>query len=412
LGVWSEILFREFVLNQAEVVVVGAGPVGLTLAMRLGLKGVRVLLVEANQTIEQDLRASTFHPPTLDLFDEQGITAELISAGLIAPTWQVRNHPAHEYAEFDLSILKDHTAHPYRLQCEQWRLSEFLKNFIETHLHTVKIVMGMRVEGLTQSPNGVLVNTQRHDGVAETWSCQYLVGCDGAKSVVRKNMALEFEGQTFPETTILAATDFPFQNYLPHLSFINYCWSPEGTFSLLRLKHLWRVSLYPSLNESIDEAIQEKSVRSKLSLIAPECEHANILEVRPYRIHQRVVNQYVVGRLILAGDAAHINSPSGGMGMNGGVHDAFNLGDKLARVLAGESRELLDLYERQRRPIAIKHVIEQSAKNRARMQEKDVEKRQQTLQNLQAVSRDPARALEYLLETSMISGLRESLKQT
>jgi 2-polyprenyl-6-methoxyphenol hydroxylase-like FAD-dependent oxidoreductase len=257
-----------------------------------------------------------------------------------------------------------------------------------------------------------LVNTQRHDGVAETWSCQYLVGCDGAKSVVRKNMALEFEGQTFPETTILAATDFPFQNYLPHLSFINYCWSPEGTFSLLRLKHLWRVSLYPSLNESIDEAVQEKSVRSKLSLIAPECEHANILEVRPYRIHQRVVKQYVVGRLILAGDAAHINSPSGGMGMNGGVHDAFNLGDKLARVLAGESRELLELYERQRRPIAIKHVIEQSAKNRARMQEKDVEKRQQTLQNLQAVSRDPARALEYLLETSMISGLRESLKQT
>jgi len=122
-------------LNQAEVVVVGAGPVGLTLAMRLGLKGVRVLLVEANQTIEQDLRASTFHPPTLDLFDEQGITAELISAGLIAPTWQVRNHPAHEYAEFDLSILKDHTAHPYRLQCEQWRLSEFLKNFIVRYLY-------------------------------------------------------------------------------------------------------------------------------------------------------------------------------------------------------------------------------------------------------------------------------------
>ena len=237
------------------------------------------------------------------------------------------------------------------------------------------------------------------------------MGCDGAKSVVRKTLDLEFEGQTFPETTILVATDFPFQEHLPHLSFINYCWSPEGTFSLLRLKNLWRVSLYPSLNESIDEAVQEDSVRAKLRLIVPECQQAHIIQVRPYRIHQRVVKQYVLGRVILAGDAAHINSPSGGMGMNGGVHDAFNLADKLTRVLGGQSQVLLNLYERQRRPIAIKHVIEQSAKNRARMQEKDRDKRLQTLQNLQAVSQDPERALQYLLETSMISGLRESITQ-
>ena len=225
-------------------------------------------------------------------------------------------------------------------------------------------------------------------------------------------MDLDFEGQTFPETTILVATDFQFQDHLPNLSFINYCWSPQGTFSLLRLQHLWRVSLYPGVDESIDEAIQEASIRAKLQLIAPQCEAAHILQVRPYRIHQRVVRHYVRDRLILAGDSAHINSPSGGMGMNGGVHDAFNLADKLSRVIQGESAELLALYERQRRPIAIKHVIEQSAKNRARMQEKDADKRQQTLKNLQAVSQDPVRALAYLLETSMISGLRESMALT
>ncbi len=396
-------------MNKTDVLVVGAGPVGLTLAMRLGLRGVKVVLLEAQDHIEKDLRASTFHPPTLDLFDEQGITPLLIEAGLIAPTWQVRNHPTHEVAEFDLSVLKSHTAHPYRLQCEQWRLSEFLQDYIQTHLPSVSIRMGVKVENFEQKTDGVEVQSRDLTGECQTWLCQYLVGCDGAKSVVRKGMDLAFEGQTFPETTLLVATDFQFQDHLPHLSFINYCWSPKGTFSLLRLRHLWRVSLYPSLDESIDVALQEPSIRAKLQLIAPQCQDANILQVRPYRIHQRVVQHYVRDRLILAGDAAHINSPSGGMGMNGGVHDAFNLGDKLSRVLQGESTQLLGLYERQRRPIAIKHVIEQSAKNRARMQEKDGEKRQQTLKNLQAVSLDPVRAKAYLLETSMISGLQESL---
>jgi 2-polyprenyl-6-methoxyphenol hydroxylase-like FAD-dependent oxidoreductase len=398
-------------LNKTDVVVVGAGPVGLSLAMRLGLNGVRVLLLEANSSIERDLRASTFHPPTLDLFDEQGITPQLIREGIIAPTWQVRNHPSHDCAEFDLSILEGHTAHPYRLQCEQWRLSEFLKTYIENQLPHVEIKMGVSVEGLSQTLDAVTVQASSESGLKESWQSQYLVGCDGAKSIVRKTLNLTFEGETFPETTLLVATDFPFHEHLPHLSYINYCWSPHGTFSLLRLKHLWRVSLYPHLNESIEEASKEASVREKLCSITPQFGHAKILEVRPYRIHQRVVKQYVQGRVVLAGDAAHINSPSGGMGMNGGVHDAFNLADKLARVIAGEGPELLDLYERQRRPIAIKHVIEQSAKNRARMQEKDSAKRQQTLTQLKAIASEPERALEYLLQTSMISGLRESLSR-
>jgi 3-(3-hydroxy-phenyl)propionate hydroxylase len=223
-------------------------------------------------------------------------------------------------------------------------------------------------------------------------------------------MDLEFEGETFPETTILATTHFPFQDHLEHLSYINYCWTPDGTFSLLRLKNLWRVSLYPSLDEPIESAVESQSVRRKINQIAPNFGDSPILEIRPYKIHQRVVNQYVVGRVVLAGDAAHINSPSGGMGMNGGVHDAFNLAEKLDRILKGEGIELLKKYERQRRPIAIKHVIEQSSKNRARMQEKDMSKRLLTLQELQRKSQDKNLALNYLLETSMISGLEESLK--
>ena len=392
-----------------DVLIIGAGPVGLTLAMRLGLKGHKVCVLEAQSDIETDLRASTFHPPTLDLYDEQGITAQLIESGLVAPTWQVRMNHTNEFAEFDLSILKDHTNHPYRLQCEQWRLSGFLRDYIENKLPNVSLLWGHPCESFNQDASSVVVNSKSSSSDLTTFKAKFLIGCDGARSIVRKNLCLEFEGQTFPETTILATTHFPFQNYLDHLSYINYCWTSDGTFSLLRLKNLWRVSLYPSLDESIDCAVESQSVRRKINQISSSFGDSPILEIRPYKIHQRVVKQYVVGRVLLAGDAAHINSPSGGMGMNGGVHDAFNLADKLNRILKGEGIELLNKYERQRRPIAIKHVIEQSSKNRARMLEKDMSKRLLTLQELKRKSQDKSLALDYLLETSMISGLAESL---
>ena len=392
-----------------DVLIIGAGPVGLTLAMRLGLKGHKVCVLEAQSDIETDLRASTFHPPTLDLYDEQGITAQLIESGLVAPTWQVRMNHTNEFAEFDLSILKDHTNHPYRLQCEQWRLSGFLRDYIENKLPNVSLLWGHPCESFNQDASSVVVNSKSSSSDLTTFKAKFLIGCDGARSIVRKNLCLEFEGQTFPETTILATTHFPFQDYLDHLSYINYCWTSDGTFSLLRLKNLWRVSLYPSLDESIDCAVESQSVRRKINQISSSFGDSPILEIRPYKIHQRVVKQYVVGRVLLAGDAAHINSPSGGMGMNGGVHDAFNLADKLNRILKGEGIELLNKYERQRRPIAIKHVIEQSSKNRARMLEKDMSKRLLTLQELKRKSQDKSLALDYLLETSMISGLAESL---
>ena len=391
-----------------RVVIVGAGPVGLAAAMRLGHFGIDVVLIEAGEDIPRDLRASTFHPPTLDLLDEYGITPQLLAAGLIAPTWQVRMHATGEYAEFDLGVLKDYTAHPYRLQCEQWKLAEFLLAHIRAQLPRVQVLFGQACTGFTQDAQGVTVQVTSTDGTQSELRGRHLIAADGARSRVRAGLDMQFEGHTFPETTVLATTGFKFHEHLPHLSYINYCWSEHGTFSLLRLPALWRVSLYPDEGESVEQATDPVSIERKLQRIYPRGEPYEVLEVRPYRIHQRVVNSYVVGRVLLAGDAAHVNSPSGGMGMNGGVHDAFNLSEKLRRIWAGESEALLQLYERQRRPIAIKHVLEQSGRNRARMQERGDEKRRAALTELQRKAGDPALALAHLLETSMISGLRES----
>jgi 2-polyprenyl-6-methoxyphenol hydroxylase-like FAD-dependent oxidoreductase len=385
-----------------KVIVVGAGPVGLTCALKLSRAGVATLLIESASELNQELRASTFHPPTLDMLEEFGVASTVIRQGLVTPTWQVRMHETGERAEFDLSILKGHTRHPYRVQCEQWKLSRMLVTQLSGELW-----FDTKATAVTQSPDAVKLTVER-DGEQMELECEYLIGADGARSAVRKALGLGFEGVTFPETTILGTTRFDFAEHLEGLSGVNYCWASTGTFSLLRLPGEWRVSLYPDDGESIEAALEPDSIERKMQRIVPRAERYEVLQTRPYRIHQRVVDRYRVGRVLLAGDAAHLNSPSGGMGMNGGIHDAFNLSEKLVRVLHGEDDALLDLYERQRRPVALEQILAQSGRNRARMQERDMATRLAALRELQAIAADPERALQHLLRTSMIEGLRQA----
>jgi len=389
-------------MKRFDAIVVGAGPVGLVCALKLSRAGVDVLLLEAQSELNQELRASTFHPPTLDMLEEFGVTATVIRQGLITPTWQVRMHPSGERAEFDLSILREHTRHPYRVQCEQWKLSRMLVTQL-----TSELWFDTRALDVRQAGDAVTLMVER-GGEREELECSYLIAADGARSAVRRALALGFEGVTFAETTILATTRFDFAAQLPGLSGVNYCWAPSGTFSLLRLPGEWRISLYPDDGEEIEAALEPASIDRKLQRIVALPQAYEVLQTRPYRIHERVVDHYRVGRVLLAGDAAHLNSPSGGMGMNGGIHDAFNLADKLARVLRGEDERLLDLYERQRRPVALEQILAQSGRNRARMQERDPQKRLAALRELQAIAADPQRALQHLLRTSMIEGLRQA----
>jgi len=141
----------------------------------------------------------------------------------------------------------------------------------------------------------------------------------------------------------------------------------------------------------------------------PDAGRIEVLETRPYRIHKRLASTYRRGRVLLAGDAAHLNSPSGGMGMNGGIHDAFSLCEKLIAVLEdGANDGLLDRYERQRRPIAEEEIIQQAHRNRTRMQERDPARRRAMLEDLQRITQDPVKLKAYLMKSSMIDGLRRA----
>jgi 3-(3-hydroxy-phenyl)propionate hydroxylase len=397
--------------DGVKVLIVGAGPVGLVCAMRLAEAGLPVTIIEAEAAVHEDLRASTWHPPTLDMLDIYGLAAPLIAQGLITPSWQIRLHNTGERAEFDLGLLKDDTRHPYRLQCEQYRLGHLLVPRLQAN-PLVTLRFSTRLTGFTLHADGVLATVEDAAG-AHSIAASWLIGADGARSTVREGLGAEFEGLTYPETTILATTRFPFHEHLEGLSNVNYVWSDWGTYSLLRLPHLWRCSLYPEEGESIDEALTPASIERKLQRIVPKSGPYEVMEVRPYRVHQRIVRDYRQGRIVLAGDAAHINSPSGGMGMNGGIHDAFNLTDKLIKVLRGEAGEaLIDLYARQRRPIARDEILKQADRNRSRMQERDPERRRQELAELQAIAGDPVRARAHLLKSSMIEGLRRAAEIT
>jgi 3-(3-hydroxy-phenyl)propionate hydroxylase len=393
---------------ERRVAIVGAGPVGLVLALRLAGLGIPSLVLEAEPDISEELRASTFHPPTLDMLDGLGVAADLIAQGLVTPTWQIRRHEDGARAVFDLSVLRDDTAHPYRLQVEQWKLSRLLLAKLRAeHAGTVELRFGAQVEEVAQDADGVTLSGQGFDPLR----LPYAIGCDGARSAVRRAMGLDFPGDTYPETTILATTPFDFSQVFEGLSNVNYIWTQHpafsGTFSLLRVPGKWRASLYPAPGESVEDALRPEAIERKLQAIHPKGTPYDVPDLRPYRIHQRIVESYRTGRLLLAGDAAHLNSPSGGMGMNGGIHDAMELATTLAPVWRGEAdAALFDRYTRRRRPVAEREIIAQADRNRARMRETDPARRAALLADLQRIAGDPAAAREHLLRSSMIAGLR------
>ncbi|QOL82272.1 FAD-dependent oxidoreductase [Pseudooceanicola spongiae] len=386
-------------MAKKTILIVGAGPVGLTLAWRLVSAGLPVKVFEAESEISDQLRASTFHPPTLDMFAESGITETLIAKGRITPTWQIRMHATGEKAEFDLGVLAGETDHPYRLQCRQAELSRALYALLPEGT----VVFDAEVGEVTQDSDGVTlsVNGEAHEG----WA---LVGCDGARSVVRKAIGAGFEGATYPENTILVTTTFAFEDHLEGLSGVNYIWKPGGTYSLLRLPDLWRVSLHPETDQDVEDAISDASIRAQTRSVIPDAGDIDIVEKRVYRVHRRVASTYRQGMMFLAGDAAHLNSPKGGMGMNGGIHDVFNLADKLIAVAQGADAALLDAYEAQRRPIARDDILAQADENRRRMNTTDTQERLAQLENLRAIAGDAERAKAFLMRSSMITGLRRA----
>jgi len=264
---------------------------------------------------------------------------------------------------------------------------------------------------LIEKDDGITIEVKTAQGPEKIFG-QFLIAADGGNSPIREYLGLAFEGSTYPEKTVLVTTPFPFHEHIEGLSSVSYCWEEDGNFSLLQLPNQWRASLYFPENMSTDDALADQHIQKKLHDICPIEDSYEILDKRVYRVHQRIVSRYDHGRIALAGDAAHINSPSGGMGMNGGLHDAHNLTEKLNVIWLSKDQkkysDLLGLYSRQRRPIAEQQIIKQADENRRRMTEKNHDNRQKSLDELRKISNDPVKCKAFLLKSSMFEGLRQA----
>ena len=384
---------------QAAVLVAGAGPVGLCAANVLADAGVPVTVLEAEPRLPENLRASTFQPPTLDMLARFGATQRLIEMGRVAPKLQYRDR-AGWVAELDFGVIAGETEHPYRVQCEQYRLNQVLA---ERLAPKARIEFGCEVTDVRQDPSSVTVSVNGTREIKASW----LIGADGGRSRVREALGIPLEGFTWPERFLVASTPFDFAAALPGLCDVAYFADPEEWFFLLRVPGVWRAMFPVREEEEDEEAISNDSIQRRLRRVHACASGYEIRHRTLYAVHQRVAQSYRKGRCFLAGDAAHLNNPLGGMGMNGGIHDAFNIAEKLAAVIAGRAGEdELDRYERQRRPVALEYVNRITIANKRNLEAKDPGEHARWKARMARTAADPRLAREYMLQTSMIASLR------
>jgi 3-(3-hydroxy-phenyl)propionate hydroxylase len=393
---------RTYPVNE-RVLIAGAGPVGLVAAANLVRHGIPVTVFEGGADLSTESRASTFHPPTLDMLADLDVVRPLIAQGLIAPKFQYRNRRDGLIAEFDFGDIADQTRHPFRLQCEQSKLTRIIYDQLRGDPN-FEIVFSSPIRAVTQDSDSVAVTVER-DGRSETHSYRWLIGADGARSDVRRSLDIEFDGFTWPDRYLVVSTPFDFHSVIPGLATVSYVADPRRWHFLLQIPELWRVMFRIAAEESDELALSTEFVTALMAEVVPGIDRYEIAHTTLYRVHQRVAKTFRHRRAFLIGDAAHVNNPLGGMGMNGGIHDAMNLTERLVEVWRGNKPEAeLNRFDLQRRLVTKEYVERQSIQNKRNLEAADNEFRDL----LRRTAADPALTRDYLLRVSMIGSLRRA----
>jgi 3-(3-hydroxy-phenyl)propionate hydroxylase len=287
---------------DGRVVVVGAGPVGCTAALALAQRGIPVLLLEREQTLPDDLRASTVHPSTLDLLDTIGVTERIVPLGLDAPVYQYRDRLSGEYVNFDLGVLRNDTRFPMRLQCEQFKITRVCVAMLADFPHA-EVRLGVDVTDVVAGSSGVTLTVRDRNGRIDLVHAAFAIACDGASSTIRKRLGIEFEGFTYPEKFLSIGSPLDYTRYLPGLANVSYISDPQEWCALVRVVGSWRIVFPIESAVADDELLSETNVDRLMKTFIPIDEPYEIFHRSIYRVHQRVAQTFHHGAVHAA--AAH-----------------------------------------------------------------------------------------------------------
>lgn len=390
---------------RTQVLVAGAGPVGSVAASRLAQLGIDTILLETRPDCPEDMRASTFHPPSLEMMETLGVVDDLIADGLKAPVYQYRNRRTGNVIELDMSEIADVTRHPYRLQCEQYKLARLLTDRLVNNPHG-EVRFSRRLLSFEQDSSGVTVHVETPMEI-ETYRADYLIGADGANSTVRKWTGTSFDGFTWPERFLTLSTAYPIERHFDRLAHVNYVADADEWCVLLRVPTLWRL-LVPAPPELDDAALLADAYKDSVfaGLLGGD-ESISTHHRTLYRVHQRVAERFQYGRILLIGDSAHLNNPLGGFGMNSGIHDAWNLTEKLRMILhdGADADKQLGRFDRQRRAITTEFIQSQTIQNKRAMEGLAADGRSMQEAHLAGLMNDAELRRAHILRQAMYTSL-------